>query len=143
MELKLYKIISGPPNVLTQYGFDMIPDRDFLWKTLILGTIFFGTPGNVNWNFVKTHNIKGNLCTSNVMRWGISFNQIKRLNEFLARRNRGIKITLILKDPVSLNILVKWLLENIMSFILALLWGQDTIFWKMSFVKAIRSLDTV
>ena len=47
MELKLYKIISGPPNVLTQYGFDMIPDRDFLLKTLILGTIFFGTPASV------------------------------------------------------------------------------------------------
>ena len=45
MDPTLYKIISGLSKVFGQYGFDIIPDRDFLSETLIFGTIFFGTPG--------------------------------------------------------------------------------------------------
>ena len=37
-----------PPKVLRQYGFVKIPDHDFLQKTLILGILFFGTPGIMN-----------------------------------------------------------------------------------------------
>ena len=34
-----------PPKVFRQYSFVKIPDHNFLQKTLILGILFFGTPG--------------------------------------------------------------------------------------------------
>ena len=52
MGLKLYKIISRPSKLFRQYVFHEIPDHDFLQKTLILGILFFGTPGNMSSKYV-------------------------------------------------------------------------------------------
>ena len=39
-----------PPKVFRQYSFVKIPDHNFLQKTLILGILFFGTPGTISWS---------------------------------------------------------------------------------------------
>ena len=40
-----------PAKVFRQYGFIKISDYDFLQKTLILGILFFGTPGTTSPTF--------------------------------------------------------------------------------------------
>ena len=53
---------------------------------------------DVFWNLYKTHNIKGNICPTNVIYRRIFFNQIMTLKNF-ARFKRGIKSNVYKERP--------------------------------------------